>query len=831
MYDDTKEEIGIWLIIFTYGLIIIGLGYLNNYLPSPYNVFYAYSEYVFWVIIFLVISFFIGFLYAIFSDDYDYYFYDMFYVFIVLSLIAGAIILFLGWNNLNLSTTYNASLFFFTSIGLFLGSRLILSVLLRSPVYTNNNSTQSNNTTQVSHSQNSSSESNFDQPKTTYSAKTNIALLISVLKTGTYVETEAASKALREIAEGNLYSLINYFKDISECIRFGYSKTLKNLFYILMKGAMYSAISVIPYVDKIAEGLENEDDEIVQLVIETLYYITLSSPEVVRPYLNSIINQKEKSPYASSIAVYLSQHPPDKQKIQGNATKSKSNKEPKKNYSGSDQNSLIEGLTHGDIMDKIQCATNLAKISDEDPESMIGNLKTLSAFLDFSNEAVSNKIAHIFNKISYASPESVSNYTEKLIKSLRKGSPEGKTLLTDAISNISNVNEDLVALELSSLIPMLNDPEDNVKKNVSGIILNLWKKYPNSIEPYVEDLKQYGKKNSDIMVIINSFNRNNDKSGTKTQENNKVPENKSKNSSFNNANYRDVSDTDTGIVGISGAGKTVFLSLLDLYMSNHEREMKLKWEVAGDIPTLRSHQKMILSGEFPEGTVSGARERYSFKITDKIKNTSFSSTITDIPGEEVMGPDIADSAYNVDKFINYLTENNLSYLLNCKSLIFIIPAKNLISEKESPNALQWNLRNPKEVSFAYRDFFNNLMKAREESMQEQKGGIKHRLSRKNNNTPVLILVSQWDIVRAVVKSDTTEEEFISQRMKEFYNSFTDLADEGKISYNIMGVSIQTTTVQTEGITTFRPALQDGNPQYMGIHDIIDWIIKTNNGGN
>jgi ankyrin repeat protein len=298
----------------------------------------------------------------------------------------------------------------------------------------------------------------------------------------------------------------------------------------------------------------------------------------------------------------------------------------------------------------------------------------------------------------------------------------------------------------------------------------------------------------------------------------------------NGNNYQDLIETDTGIVGISSAGKTVFLSLLDLYMSNHEREMNLSWNIKGNVTTIRSHQKMILSGEFPLGTISGSRERYSFTIINKTDRSVITSTITDIPGEEVMGPDIAESAYDVNKFINYLTENNLSYLLNCKSLIFIIPAKNLISETESNIVQRWN-RNPREISFAYRDFFNNLMNARDAILHRQKNGKLHGVLRKTKKIPILIVVSQWDIVKALFKNSTTSEEFVMQRMREFYNSFTDKADNEKISYEIMGIGIQSHTVQVEGITTFLPSLQDGDPQYIGIRDIIDWIIKNNNSKN
>lgn len=895
------------LSLFVFFLILVGLGYLNPRIPGPYNVFYAYSEYIFWIMVFTFLSLGITIFALLVSEgDFSFTFFNI--PMIILLSIAGVISLYIGRNHLDLKIIYNSVLFFGTAGGLTLGSLKITNILYYSRDYDSSHHEPSSTTNPASNNT-SSSGTPHNASQSSPADSDNVALLVTIIQNGSPTEAEAASETLRTVADRNIKTLKNYFSELSEQLTSSHSGLRRNIYYIFLKGARYSGESVRPYIGKIASGLDSLDQQIISDTLEIfsgisaffpetlfsyagkianiianifdhfspdgdsasgtlmkqdasaiLYNIARKSPDTVMPYRSSIQKHLGETPYFAKIEGILSQSA-GKTHSEMAGSNSDSKKKPsnvreeraktyQKGYPPDEgMAGLIRDLVHGDVPEKIQSSAKLAETALDDPEKLTGNLSEFSDYLDYGYSTVATNMAHVFNRVSQLSPEIVSEYAERISKGLRNASAEAKVSLTGTLLNISKVAVQNVATEIPGLLPLLNDADIQVQKNVSDILLNVSNGSRQYLEPYLEDLKEYAKENDAVTEIINLYSRGYRNTGKKTHEKTHVTEGavpqtgwKSSSANGNNvspdstharkesesAQQYDIPDTDTGIVGIPGAGKTVFLSILDLYMSEHGRELGLQYEISGNIPVIRSHGSTILGGDFPEGTVSRTRDRYSIKMVRKSDRYSVNSTITDIPGEDVMGPDIASSVYEVEKFTEYLETNRLSYLLSCRSLIFIIPAREFITEGEMRINQQQNNRNPVTVSYAYMDFFKMLIKSRD-AAQEQTKRVSLRISRKKKKMPVLVVISQWDIVRAV-DPQISPENFMKVRMREFYNALSDEADSGKINFDIMGTGIQSSAHQIEGITVFQPVMEAGNrPLYIGTRDVVSWIMKNNGG--
>lgn len=424
------------------------------------------------------------------------------------------------------------------------------------------------------------------------------------------------------------------------------------------------------------------------------------------------------------------------------------------------------------------------------------------------------------------------------------------------LKDISNTRPEAIGLHTKEFVELL-DRERDLRSLADDILLNISKWEPNHLKPFLDELRKYSKKYGrdgsmrGIRTILKSSDQLTEmpvKEADSTSEFKVQPPDLTPNSSGEEVSVEnvssigqgnreeqvgrqrfavDLSDVNAAIIGDSASGKTVFLALFDLYFRENSMNLGMRYTTEGDIKGLRGSQEKLLAGEFPETTSQWSREKIRAVLSYTKRKGQFSLSVVDLPGDEIMGKEKIDVANtsDINRFISELRKDNLGFILTSKSLLFIIPAREYIPGM-SPTKKNEKFVIPRAKTLRYVDFFTAIFAARK-AVSAVNGGKISGILRRKAPVPVLIILSQWDIVRETYPEMSTER-FFKEKMGDFFNELDGRVSTEEISLKVVGTGLRSRRVETADTIYFEPIItEEARPEeYIGIKDVLDWIREN-----
>lgn len=540
------------------------------------------------------------------------------------------------------------------------------------------------------------------------------------------------------------------------------------------------------------------------------------------------------------------------------------------------QNNIEESINKLQSLDykgTVEGSQELRKICSATPKKLYPFLSRIVGHIDSNNERVSENISTIFYEISRLHDADYGPYIADIVQALDSKYLATRKLAANTIMEISGYSQGILKRYVEKLFDEIKESDKNpgveITDYLCNAIYNVWLFDRNAVFDYVEKLSSLTYKNQLLNYILMQYKKephskdkklsqsidgektSQKKAKTKHSSKNantssqpdidnllKVSEEKTEDTSQKVANSAveepkpsskyeeiDLSDTNTGIVGISGAGKTVLISLVDLFMNENSRSMGIKHKILMGIKPISDAEKLIYLGQFPPGTQETSREKIviSFERVKDGKNSC--CVITDLPGEVVMGQKMSDTIEDTAEFTQTLKDNNLDFLLTCKNLIFVIPSKHYSEELDWLNTNSTKKFNPQVTTFNYKSFFQTLMQARAEHQRANNKKVLGFLH-KAKPTKVLVDISQWDIVLHK-NQDLTPVGFLEKHLKVFCNALYQEREAGNIELEVIGTGVESKEIQVGENISYVPNIKEnGLLEYINISSLVDWMVEN-----
>ena len=289
----------------------------------------------------------------------------------------------------------------------------------------------------------------------------------------------------------------------------------------------------------------------------------------------------------------------------------------------------------------------------------------------------------------------------------------------------------------------------------------------------------------------------------------------------------DLSSVDVGILGISSAGKTSLVAILGIFLSEKGRETGINFKFFGDVKRLTYYRNTILNGEFPESTNRNSRDVYGLNIKRTSEKRYKSCVIVDSPGDDLFNEKILDYLGDPEKFSDYLRSINFSYLLTCKKLMVVIPAKPFMSNGHDRNFID-----------NYSRVLTELLDARKIVNERHSSKIASKIGIKKADK-VSIVITQWDEIVNQTDLNISPSQFVNTYLHGITNVVTlvdsqeEQEEKSKDTYYpparliCLGIQSKKEVLDINGQKVERsyPIIGENNfPSYINYDKLISWLL-------
>lgn len=236
-----------------------------------------------------------------------------------------------------------------------------------------------------------------------------------------------------------------------------------------------------------------------------------------------------------------------------------------------------------------------------------------------------------------------------------------------------------------------------------------------------------------------------------------------------------LAENNVAVLGPSGTGKTVFITLLSHVMDNHflDDHPELRAHPKDGRPFLESCENSMRDGEFPERTPQQSRNKIIFEMRETGATAgSMEFKLPDISGEDYkhmcLGPEIRGDErvvkvcdMGIDKGASY---GEMIYAIYAKMYVILLDCSKMTTDWERDQT-QYT-----QATTTIQDFKKSTNTAKD-------GRI---------DTPIAIVLTKAD---SLEDRDVSAQELVKKWMRRFYNTLEDI-HVGKREYFMVHVDVQ-----------------------------------------
>lgn len=260
-------------------------------------------------------------------------------------------------------------------------------------------------------------------------------------------------------------------------------------------------------------------------------------------------------------------------------------------------------------------------------------------------------------------------------------------------------------------------------------------------------------------------------------------------------------ENNVAVLGPSGTGKTVFITLLSHAIDNHflDEHPELRAHPKDGRPFLESCENGLRKGEFPERTQQLSRDKIVFEMRGTgATASSMEFKLPDISGEDYknmcLGEDIRGNERVVKVcqigIVKGQPYSDMIYAVYAKMYVFLLDCSKMKTEWENDQT-------------QYSQALTTIQDFKKSTNTSTNGRI---------NTPIAIILTKADCLE---DRDVSAKDLVKKYMRRFYNTLDDIHD-GEKEYFMVHVDVQRNRENevdsTEGLKVAKP-LSYSHPAY------------------
>ncbi len=270
-------------------------------------------------------------------------------------------------------------------------------------------------------------------------------------------------------------------------------------------------------------------------------------------------------------------------------------------------------------------------------------------------------------------------------------------------------------------------------------------------------------------------------------------------------------ENNVAVLGPSGTGKTVFITLLSHAIDNHflDDRPELRAHPKDGRPFLESCENSLRDGEFPERTQQLSRDKIVFEMRGTgATASSMEFKLPDISGEDYKNMCLGEEIRGNERVVKVCQMgivkgqpySEMIYAVYAKIYVFLLDCSKMKTDWEKDQT-QYS-----QVLTTIQDFKKSTNTSKNERI----------------NTPIAIVLTKAD---SLEDRNVSAKDLVKQYMRRFYNTLEDIHD-GEREYFMVHVDVQRNRENevdsTEGLKVAKP-LSYSHPVYT---EFLWWLHEN-----